>query len=154
MSAEAEEIKKEGNEGQENQQQGGGDKVEKAYNSAFGKMVALLKGDKSVFKKARVPKSDIGAVVDELIKERKATAIKTFKEEAVKLLDAKIEFDKQCKAAEDAYKNTVNAKKKEFTEKMQNLFKLVEDIEGIEKSYTASMKAGAAASEESTEKKD
>lgn len=119
-------------------QQEGQDKIEKSFNANIRKLIGLMKGEKNI-KKGKVSKDEVAGVVDELIKERKEAALKKFKEDAIALLDQKVEFDKEVRKLEDELKNKVNAKKKEFTEKMQNLFKQVDSIEAIEKSYYSSL---------------
>ena len=129
-------------------QENGEDKVEKQYNANFKKLVALMNGEKNM-RKTKVPHNEVGQVVEELIKEKKATAIKAFKEQAVVLLDKKVEFDKEIKKLEEEFKGKVNTKKKEFTEEMQKLFKTVEGIEAIEKSYYESLGGAVRPPEES-----
>jgi len=133
-----------------NNNQEGGDKVAKQYDANFKKLVALMNGEKNM-RKTKVPNNEIGQVVAELIKEKKDAAIKAFKDQAILLLDKKVEFDKEIKKLEDEFKNKVNGKKKEFTEEMQKLFKTVENIESIEKSYYASL--GTAVNNEEQDEK-
>lgn len=117
----------------------GQDKVEKQFNAAYSKLVALLGGERNM-RKSKVPKDNIGKIVDELVAEKRDAAVKAFKEQAVQLLDKKVEFEKEVKKIEEECKNKVNAKRKEFTEEMQKLFKLVDGIEQIEKSYYETLK--------------
>ncbi len=114
------------------------DKVSKKFDQDFKKLVALLGGEKNL-KKVNVPNDDLGVIVEELIKERREEFVKEFKSKAKSLLDKKIEFDKEVKKAEEDFKKSVIAKKKEFSEKMKDVFNMVENINEIEKSYYASM---------------
>jgi hypothetical protein len=118
-------------------QNGGEDKIEKNYSASLKKLVALLNGQG--MKKTRLKKNEIADVVAELIKEKKEKALTEFKVEAIALLDKKVEFDKEVRRLEEEFKNKVNVKKKEFTESMQNLFKKVDNIDEIEKSYEESL---------------
>lgn len=115
------------------------DKVSKQFEANFKKLVALFGGD-AVFKKPSVPNDEIGNLVEELVKERREEKIKEFKEQAKGLLDKKINFDKECKKAEEEYKQKVIQKKKEFTDEMKKTFSIIEDINEIEKSYYESIK--------------
>lgn len=116
------------------------DKVSKKFDADFKKLLALLGGEKNL-KKVSVPNDDLGNIVEELLKERREEFIKDFKSKAKGLLDKKLEFDKEVKKAEDELKAKVISKKKEFSEKMKEVFGMVENINEIEKSYYASMKS-------------
>lgn len=115
------------------------DKIGKAFEANFKKLVALM-GGKGNLKKPSIPNDEVGDIITELLQEERAAIIDKFKTDAKGLLKAKLEFDKECKKAEETYINTVNTKKKEFTEKMVDLFKALENINGIEASYYTSVK--------------
>lgn len=115
------------------------DKVSKQFEANFKKLVALLGGEKAL-KKISVPNDELGGVVEDLLKERREDFIKEFKSKAKSLLDKKIEFDKEVKKAEEEFKNKVAQKKREFSEKMKELFGMVENMQEIEKSYYQSLK--------------
>jgi hypothetical protein len=115
------------------------DKVSKQFDANFKKLVALLGGEKNL-KKVNVPNDELGSVVEDLLKERREDFIKDFKTKAKGLLDKKIDFDKEVKKAEEQLRNTVIAKKKEFSEKMKEVFSMVENMQEVEKSYYQSMK--------------
>ena len=121
------------------EQQEQNDKISKQFESNFKKLVALIGGEKN-FKKPKVAKDEVGGIIESLISERKQAVIKQFTEQAIVILDKKVEFDKEVKKAEEELKKSVLAKKKEFSEKMKSLFDLVESIEEIEKSYYISLK--------------
>ncbi len=123
---------------QETQEQSN-DKVSKKFDKDFKQLVALLGGDKNL-KRVNVPNDELGTIVEELLKERREEFVKDFKTKAKGLLDKKLEFDKEVKKAEEQLKNTVISKKKEFSEKMKEVFGMVENIQQIETSYYESMK--------------
>lgn len=127
-----------------------GDKVQKNFDSNFKKLVALFQGEKNL-RKSKVPHTDLGAVVEELIKDKKAKAIENFKASAVTIMDKKVEFDKEIKKLEAEFKQKKDTKLKEFTEEMLSLFKQVEGIEQIEKSYYESLKIAGKADEKKPE---
>jgi len=114
-------------------------KVDKQYQAAFKKMVALMKGHGNM-KQPRLNQDEVADIVTELIQERKKTAIAEFKKEAVTILDKKMEFDKEVKRLEQEFNSKIDAKKKEFTLAMQGLFKKIESIDEIERSYENSLK--------------
>lgn len=120
-------------------QQEQNDKVSKQFDANFKKLVALLGGEKAL-KKVSVPNDELGTVVEDLLKERREDFIKDFKAKAKVLLDKKLEFDKEVKKAEEEFKNKVVQKKKEFSEKMKEIFGMVENMQEIEKSYYQSLK--------------
>lgn len=120
-------------------QQEQNDKVSKQFDQNFKKLVALLGGEKTL-KKVSVPNDELGSVVEDLLKERREDFIKDFKTKAKALLDKKLEFDKEVKKAEEEFKNKIIQKKKEFSEKMKEVFGMVENMQEIEKSYYQSLK--------------
>lgn len=115
------------------------DKIGKAFEANFKKLVALM-GGKGNLKKPSIPNDEVGDIITELLVEERVAIIDKFKTDAKALLKAKLEFDKECRKAEETYISTVNTKKKEFTEKMVDLFKVLENINGIEASYYSSIK--------------
>ncbi len=115
------------------------DKVTKQFDANFKKLIALLGGEKSL-KKINVPNDELGTIVEDLLKERREEFVKDFKAKAKSLLDKKLDFDKEVKKAEEDFKKTVINKKKEFSDKMKEIFNMVENIQEIEKSYYNSMK--------------
>jgi hypothetical protein len=121
------------------QPQGEAGKVDKQYQAAFKKMVALMKGQGNM-KQPRLNQDEVSDIVIELIQDRKRTAIAEFKKEAVAILDKKMEFDKEVKRLEQEFNSKIDAKKKEFTLAMQGLFKKIESIDEIERSYEDSLK--------------
>lgn len=126
-------------ENQEQQEQGSEDKVGKQFDSNFKKLIALLGGE-AAFRKVKIDNDETSTLVEELLKERKAEKLIEFKDKAKKLLDKKVEFDKEVKKAEEEFKNKVNTKKKEFTEEMKSLFNIVENIDELQKNYYNSIK--------------
>lgn len=138
MSTEAQDPSEEG-QNPEQQQQQGNDKITKKYDAAFKKLVALMGGEKNL-KKSSIPTSEVGDIVTELLKERRQKTIDKFKVDAMAILDKKIEFDKEVRKAEDQLKNTVIAKKKEFTEEMIKVFATLENIQEVEKAYAENLK--------------
>lgn len=116
-----------------------GDKISKRFDQMFAQTVALFKGTKA-FKKVKASASDADALVEELLEERKEEFAKEFKTKAKSLLEAKMEFDRTVAAAEKDLKDKVTAKKKEFIQKMEDLFKMIENIKEIEQSFNKSFK--------------
>lgn len=134
---------------QEVNPQGGEDKVSKQFDANLRKLVAIMGGQKNM-KKVSVPSDEVGDVVEELLKERRAEKVQEFKAKAKEILEKKLEFDKAVRKAEDELKNTVNTKKKEFSEEMQKLFSFVDDIGSVEKSYYQSLKEIAPEEQQNT----
>lgn len=102
------------------------------------KLVALLGGSNNL-KKVSIPNDGLGDIVKDLLKDRREAFIKDFKEKAIKLLDSKLAFDKETRVAEEQFKNTVISKKKEFSDKMKEVFSMVENMQEVEKSYYSSL---------------
>ena len=120
-------------------QQSTNDKIGKAYDAGFKKLIALIQGKKQLFKKSKVANNDVATLVDELMEERKLAIAKEVKDDIRKLLEAKMEFNKLCKKAEEDYIKTTNDQKKAFTDKMSAIFAKIENINDVEKSFYTSM---------------
>lgn len=113
------------------------EKVTSQFESNLKKLIALTNEVKN---ESKLPNDDIGLVIKEIVKERKAEKLNQFKKDVSNLLNKKLEFDKECKKLEEDYKNTVIKKKKEFSEEMQKLFSNIEDINQIEQDYYQTFK--------------
>lgn len=121
------------------EQQQNNNKVEKQFEEAFNGMVALFKGTKSL-KRTTIPNDDVHDLVDEMLAERVEAEAKLFKQEASALIDEKIAFDKECKAAEEACKKLILDKKKAFTEKIKKVFNRIENVNTLKKDYYQTLK--------------
>lgn len=109
------------------------------FEKNLNKLTALL-GGKTLFKKSKLPKDAVSNLVAELVTERKEEIAVEFKSKAKELLQKKVEFDREVKKMQEEMNKQIEAKKKEFVEKLNSLFNLVENIEEVEKSYYDSIK--------------
>lgn len=109
-------------------------KIAKQFDDNFSKLVILFKGEK-VFKKTKLPKNDISEIVNTLIAEKKQNTINEFKTKAVAIFESKIRFDKEMRAAKEAYEKVANDKMEQFNKEINDLFSLVENIGQVEKDY-------------------
>lgn len=109
------------------------------FEKNLNKLTALL-GGKTLFKKSKLPKDAVSNLVAELVAERKEEIAVEFKSKAKELLQKKVEFDREVKKMQEEMNKQIEAKKKEFVEKLNSLFNLVENIEEVEKSYYDSIK--------------
>lgn len=121
------------------EQQQNNNKVEKQFEEAFNGMVALFKGTKNL-KRTTIPNDDVDELVEEMLSERVDAEAKLFKQEASALIDEKIAFDKECKAAEEACKKLILDKKKAFIEKIKKVFNRIENINELKKNYYQTLK--------------
>lgn len=129
-----EQVKQTENPGEQN------DKVSKKYDSNIKKLVALFNGEEA-FKKEKVGNTELAGIIAELTKEKKEGLIKSFKEKATKLLTSKVEFDKFVSAKEAEFKQAIVNKKKEFNTEMEECFKLIENIDTLQKEYQTSFES-------------
>lgn len=121
------------------QEQGGSEKISKAYDTSLGKVLVLLKGP-DLFKKAKTPFKDIQSIADELFKERRDATRSTIKSKILKLTENKVELDKVIKKLQEEVQKQIDNKKKEFTEACNDLLREVEDGVELEKAYLSSLK--------------
>lgn len=135
MSEEGKESKENKEQKQENGESG--DKVSKRFDQNVKKLIALFSGE-DAFKKEKVSNSEISTIIAELTKEKKEALIKTFKEKATKLLTSKVEFDRFVDQKKKEMEQAITNKKKEFNNEMEECFKLVENIDNLQKDYQSS----------------
>jgi hypothetical protein len=122
------------NEGQSPQESN--DKIDNQFKNNMKTLVALLKGD-NLLKKTKVLNSSIDGIIEELTKERTDRMAIAFKEKATAAIDKIIAFNSFAKQQEEAMKKAINDKKKELNGELNNLFKDVENIQELQKSYSA-----------------
>lgn len=123
-------------ETQNTPQQEGGEykKVESQFNNNFKKLVALMQGEGNL-KKVKVGKDDVADVISELTLERKKIAKEKFKQDAITLLDKYVDYQKKTAEAKLAYEKKIIEDRKAFIKEMESVFKQVEDMQNLEKSY-------------------
>lgn len=126
------------------QQEGGNEykKVEGQFNGNFKKLVALMQGESNL-KKTKVPKDDVSEVITELLAERKKTAKEKLKKDAITLLDKYAEYQKKAAEAKAEYEKKIIADRKSFIKEMEEVFKQVDDMQNLEKSYYEAFKVAA-----------
>lgn len=120
------------------EEQGETGKIAKRFDNNINKLKSVFKGEEA-FKKASIPNSEVGELVDELIKEEKDKLKASFKEKAANLLKKKVEFDKFIKQKEKEFQDAVTNKKKEFNKEMEDTFALLENIEKLKEDYLKSL---------------
>lgn len=126
------------NEAVEQNQDAG--KVEKRFIANMNKLTAIFKGDKKVLgKKPKVANDDISGIIEELLKERKAATIVDFKARCLKLLDLKVQFDREMSEEENKLKKIKETKMEEFSKEIEATFGLVENIEKLAAEYATTL---------------
>lgn len=130
-------------ENQQEQVQQENGKVEKKFTTNLSKLVSLMGQPLEAATKTRVTGDEMGTIVDELLKERKAQTIVTFKQRASALLDKKVEFDKFVKQKQKELETAILEKKKEFSKQMEECFALVDNIDTLHREYVASLQETA-----------
>lgn len=133
-------------ESTQEQQQGGENKIAKKFDAAMNNLTAMLKGNTSLFKKPKVKSSDLGAIIEELLKDRTEAAMKNFKVEAITLIDEKIAFDKFVLQKQKEFEDVVLKKKEELTKKANGVFSMLEDVNKMAADYRATLNGGSQAS--------
>ena len=108
------------------------------FEKNMKKAIALFKGEE-LFSKSKIDNDVASSIVDELFLERKEQMRADFKATLRELLSKKIEHDKYIKKMEDDLKKATAEKNKEFNEVLKKIFKDVEDINEIERAYTATL---------------
>ena len=122
------------------QQQTEAGKIGKKFESSMKQLTALLSGQ-ALYTPLKLETDDIQAAVAELAKEEKEELVKEFKLKAKELIREKRNFDSFVKTQKKELEKKVEEKQKAFTDQAGKLFGIVKNIQGIEKSYTETIKA-------------
>lgn len=109
-------------------------KVKVKYEKALQQVTAILGGD-SYFKQPKADATIVDAAMAELAKDEKDDLILKLKTKAKEIIQEKVKFDQNVAAKKKEFDKVVEDEQKRFTEKAQELLKLVKDINGIEKKY-------------------
>jgi len=144
------------NKDQNQNQKGGGDagKIEKGYQIAIGRVVALFKGEKNLKAKKSLPHTEASEVIDELIADRIKERKEEFKKQAATLIEKHVEFVKFEREAKQKFEQEILKKKKEFTADAQKVLQLVDGIDQLRKDWEASLKTVMTTEEEEEEEQE
>lgn len=115
-------------------------KVEKAYDGVLAKLTAVVSGKLQLA--TAIPNDQVESLVKELFEEDYEKLRAEVKIELRELLKKHVTMTQEIKKKEQELKNTVLAKKKEFTAACNEVFKKVENIGELTKNYAESLKAG------------
>jgi len=136
---------------QQNNQGNESQKIQKNYENAMQKLFAVFGGEKNVHPKKRI-KGDVATkIVEDLLREQEAKKKEEFKQKALSLIEAKVQFDQFVKQEEQKFQKAINDKKKEFTQKVNEVLQIVDGIEDIRRQYAESLKELVKDSENSGE---
>ncbi len=132
------------NEAAQNAQENSG-KIEKRFNANMAKLAAVFNNSerKVLGKKNKVANNDISAVIDELLKERKAEVTTKFKQQCGELLDKKIAFDKEIQEEKAKLKKIEEQKMEEFSKAIEATFGMVESIDKLAGEYANALKSAS-----------
>lgn len=119
-------------------------KEAKKVNDAYLKNIGLLKqmnvlNDKGLAVGSKLPKDELGDVVAEFMKEKKEETIARVKTGLKGALQTKLDADKAIAEEKKKFEQFELNKKKEFNAKCAELFKELEGLQEMEKSYYASL---------------
>lgn len=122
--------------GQENEQSKEGKKVEAEFLSLMSKLMSILKGDESLFKKPKVENKDLDELVQRITEERQKKVQEEFITKFTAIIDKKVEFDKAIFQEKKNFENKVLEKRKEFVKELKAVLNLVKDMHAIKGDYT------------------
>jgi len=110
-------------------------KVEKRFQSSMRKLVAVVGGQSKLRLPKTIPNDKISEVVRELFQEEEEALLKTVKTELCETLKNYAEMERAFRQKEEEISKFNDYKETEFTEKAESLFKKVQGIGELEKSY-------------------
>lgn len=114
-------------------------KEEKKFQDTLDKLVALLNGDVTARKKPKVRNDRVSLLVAKINEERTKNIEEEFVKDGITLLDSWAQFDQQCNEEKKKFEAAIQAKMKEFREKIEKLFSKLESIDKINGQYKASL---------------
>lgn len=120
-------------EEKKDQQQEAG-KVRKKFETALQNLTQVIGGE-TLYKPTILIPAEIKAAVIELAKEEKEACVKDFKEKVITLIKKKREHDRTVAQLRKDFEKKEEEGMKSFTDEANNLFKILRDIQSIEKSY-------------------
>lgn len=108
------------------------------YDNAMNKALSVLQG-KAFRPVSKVDSKDVKDLMDEFFAEEIQSKKEEFKNKFKQLLVEKTELDKFIKQKETEFKNSILNKKKEFTEKVNNVLNIIDGIDQMKKDYLTSL---------------
>ena len=136
----------------QNEQQGGNEKVEKNYQRNLKKLVAILGGEQNLTPERSVKSDALAGVVETLLKEKREKVIAEVKQGLETLLEKHVNFQKELKAKKQELKQLEINKKKEFSEAANKVFSKISDIDELANQYKESLGSVAEEDEQEEEK--
>lgn len=130
---------------QEQAQESG--KVGRKFEENLKKVIALVGGPKPLSGKKRIPKTVASTLVDELLKEKIATAGVEFKTELGGIIEKKIAYDKLIAEEEKKFAKFKEDKQAEFNKACESLLNKIEGIDELVSDYTNALGQVASAAE-------
>lgn len=122
-------------------------KVAKAFEGNLKKLEAVLKGDKSLYKR-KIKGGSIESIVQDLFKEESEATWAEFKVKLKELVKRHMDFEKFKKQETQKLENLFNEKMKEFNKEAEGLYNMIDGLGDIQKSYADSLAAVSKTEEE------
>lgn len=136
----------------QNQEQGGGDKIQKQHVDILTKLAAIVGGEQKLTPARRLAKGGLPNIVADLFKEENEAKTEDVKAKLKDLLKGYVEFNKLVKAEEAKLAKFKQGKMKEFNDSANAFFALIED-NGADKEYIEALAAAIGTAPEKKAKK-
>lgn len=115
-------------------------KAQKNFEKALLTFTAIL-GGSAAFESLKLENPALQTAVEELAKEEKEALVSEFKTKAKKLIQAKRDFDSFVNKQRKELEKKIQEEQEKFTKEANDLFKIIDSIGTIEKSYLETLKA-------------
>lgn len=119
---------------QDQQQQEGAGKVRKKYEQDLAQLTQVI-GGTLLFKPSKLIPSEVETAIKEMAHEEKERLIKEFKDGAINAIKKQREHLKVVAQLKKDFQKKEEESMKEFSKTVDGLFKMLENIKGIEKNY-------------------
>lgn len=111
------------------------DKIEKKYQNSINRLIAVVGGKEHLYFPKRIPSDKLSDVVSDLFKEENDALLVEVKNGLRNILKSYAEMLNAFKQKEEELAKLQKQKKEEFAKAAEALFKKIDQIGDIEKSY-------------------
>lgn len=129
--AEVEEVKAENQQDQKSDPS----KEKKKFDDNILKLVAILGPEAVKGKRTRVKRDAMGEIIEQLLAEKKETAIKKLKTDLNALLEKKVNSDRAIEEEKKKLQKFETEQYKGFNKEAEGVFSQIEDLDNLTKEY-------------------
>lgn len=123
-------------------------KIIKRFTNNLQRLTAVTNGNIQDPDRLKIPKDELGGLMEELFKEEKEQLTKEVKEELKNLLRAYATYQKEKRAKEKELEQLDLKKMTEFSDKAEKVFNRMENVHEVQRDYYQGLSIASKASAE------